>query len=195
MTKYIQFTLEMKFFLILISLYIFPNVSSNIYPIYKLIITSNLNYVNVTNLAYYINYSLNTKGVGIKFDYNSEINIIPYHLFNQIRKIIEIFIDGYLFIKDKDNNYKELLLIGYMDDIISFHFITENIGITIPNNVLFPLNISDIGRSTFTFLTKENQENIIIGKNLMDLMKIEFNNENDFIIRNDEFISKVNDEL
>ena len=195
MTKYIQFTLEMKFFLILISLYIFPNVSSNIYPIYKLIITSNLNYVNVTNLAYYINYSLNTKGVGIKFDYNSEINIIPYHLFNQIRKIIEIFIDGYLFIKDKDNNYKELLLIGYMDDIISFHFITENIGITIPNNVLFPLNISEIGRSTFTFLTKENQENIIIGKNLMDLMKIEFNNENDFIIRNDEFISKVNDEL
>ena len=194
MKKYIQFTLEMELFLI-ISLYIFPIVSSNIYPIYKLIITSNLNHVNVTNLRDYINYSLNTKGVGIKFDYNSEINIIPYHLFNQLRKIIVVYTDGYLFVKDKGNNYQELLLIGYIDNIISIHFITENIGITIPNNVLFPFNISDIGKSTFTFLTKENQENIIIGRNLMDLMKIEFNDINDFIIKNDEFISKVNDEL
>ena len=194
MKKYIQFTLEMELFLI-ISLYIFPIVSSNIYPIYKLIITSNLNHVNVTNLRDYINYSLNTKGVGIKFDYNSEINIIPYHLFNQLRKIIVVYTDGYLFVKDKENNYQELLLIGYIDNIISIHFITENIGITIPNNVLFPFNISDIGKSTFTFLTKENQENIIIGRNLMDLMKIEFNDINDFIIKNDEFISKVNDEL
>ena len=194
MKIYIQFTLEMELFLI-ISLYIFPIVSSNIYPIYKLIITSNLNHVNVTNLRDYINYSLNTKGVGIKFDYNSEINIIPYHLFNQLRKIIVVYTDGYLFVKDKENNYQELLLIGYIDNIISIHFITENIGITIPNNVLFPFNISDIGKSTFTFLTKENQENIIIGRNLMDLMKIEFNDLNDFIIKNDEFISKVNDEL
>ena len=194
MKIYIQFTLEMELFLI-ISLYIFPIVSSNIYPIYKLIITSNLNHVNVTNLRDYINYSLNTKGVGIKFDYNSEINIIPYHLFNQLRKIIVVYTDGYLFVKDKENNYQELLLIGYIDNIISIHFITENIGITIPNNVLFPFNISDIGKSTFTFLTKENQENIIIGRNLMDLMKIEFNDINDFIIKNDEFISKVNDEL
>ena len=194
MKKYIQFTLEMELFLI-ISLYIFPIVSSNIYPIYKLIITSNLNHVNVTNLRNYINYSLNTKGIGIKFDYNSEINIIPYHLFNQLRKIILIYTDGNLFVKDKGNNYQELLLIGYIDNIISFHFITENIGITIPNNVLFPFNISDIGKSTFTFLTKENQENIIIGKNLMDLMKIEFNDKNAFIIKNDEFISKVNDEI
>ena len=194
MKKYIQFTLEMELFLI-ISLYIFPIVSSNIYPIYKLIITSNINHVNVTNLRDYINYSLNTKGVGIKFDYNSEINIIPYHLFNQLRKIIVVYTDGYLFVKDKGNNYQELLLIGYIDNIISIHFITENIGITIPNNVLFPFNISDIGKSTFTFLTKENQENIIIGRNLMDLMKIEFNDTNDFIIKNDEFISKVNDEL
>ena len=194
MKKYIQFTLEMELFLI-ISLYIFPIVSSNIYPIYKLIITSNLNHVNVTNLRNYINYSLNTKGIGIKFDYNSEINIIPYHLFNQLRKIILIYTDGNLFVKDKGNNFQELLLIGYIDNIISFHFITENIGITIPNNVLFPFNISDIGKSTFTFLTKENQENIIIGKTLMDLMKIEFKDKNAFIIKNDEFISKVNDEI
>ena len=193
MTKYAQFTFEMKLFLIM-SLYIFPIISSNIYPIYKLIITSNLNHINVTTLQNYINYSLNTKGVGIKFDSNSDINIIPYHLFNQLKKIIEIYIDGYLFMRDKGNHYKELYLIGYMDNIISFHFITENVGITIPNNILFPFNISDIGKSSFAFLSQENQENIIIGKNLMDLMKIEFNNKNDFIIKNDEFISKVNDE-
>ena len=34
---------------------------------------------------------------------------------------------------------------------------------------------------------KENQDKIILGKDLIDLMKIEFINENDFIIHNKDF--------
>ena len=194
MSNYISFNSEIKLFL-LISLYIIPNISSNIYPIYKLILEPNLNYINSGDdyISYYFFYSLNTKGVGIIFNNNSEINSIPYHLFKQLVDIIDIYIDGYSFIKTNEKGYQELLLYGYLIEPISLHFITENIGITIPNDIFFQRNISYM--SNFTFLSKENQENIVIGKYLMDLMKIEFNNQNEFIINNKDFIYKMDEEL
>ena len=194
MSNYISFNSEIKLFL-LISLYIIPNISSNIYPIYKLILEPNLNYINSADdyISYNFFYSLNTKGVGIIFNNNSEINSIPYHLFKQLVDIIDIYIDGYSFIKTNEKGYQELLLYGYLIEPISLHFITENIGITIPNDIFFQRNISYM--SNFTFLSKENQENIVIGKYLMDLMKIEFNNQNEFIINNKDFIYKMDEEL
>ena len=194
MSNYISFNSEIKLFL-LISLYIIPNISSNIYPIYKLILEPNLNYINSADdyISYNFFYSLNTKGVGIIFNNNSEINSIPYHLFKQLVDIIDIYIDGYSFIKTNEKGYQELLLYGYLIEPISLHFITENIGITIPNDIFFQRNVSYM--SNFTFLSKENQENIVIGKYLMDLMKIEFNNQNEFIINNKDFIYKMDEEL
>ncbi len=194
MSNYISFNSEIKLFL-LISLYIIPNISSNIYPIYKLILEPNLNYIYSADdyISYNFFYSLNTKGVGIIFNNNSEINSIPYHLFKQLVDIIDIYIDGYSFIKTNEKGYQELLLYGYLIEPISLHFITENIGITIPNDIFFQRNVSYM--SNFTFLSKENQENIVIGKYLMDLMKIEFNNQNEFIINNKDFIYKMDEEL
>ena len=78
-----------------------------------------------------------------------------------------------------------------MNDIISFHFITDNIGITIPNDILFPKISDSIGRFTFCFLSKENQDNIIIGKTLIDLMKIQFLENNQFIINNKNFTTII----
>jgi len=194
MSNYISFNSEIKLFL-LISLYIIPNISSNIYPIYKLILEPNLNYIYSADdyISYNFFYSLNTKGVGIIFNNNSEINSIPYHLFKQLVDIIDIYIDGYSFIKINEKGYQELLLYGYLIEPISLHFITENIGITIPNDIFFQRNFSYM--SNFTFLSKENQENIVIGKYLMELMKIEFNNKNEFIINNKDFIYKMDEEL
>ena len=194
MSNYISFNSEIKIFL-LISLYIILNISSNIYPIYKLILEPNLNYINSADdyISYNFFYSLNTKGVGIIFNNNSEINSIPYHLFKQLVDIIDIYIDGYSFIKTNEKGYQELLLYGYLIEPISLHFITENIGITIPNDIFFQRNFSYM--SNFTFLSKENQENIVIGKYLMELMKIEFNNKNEFIINNKDFIYKMDEEL
>jgi hypothetical protein len=40
------------------------------------------------------------------------------------------------------------------------------------------------------FLTKENQEYIEFGKNLIDVMNIEFPDEKNFVIHNEEFIIK-----
>ena len=140
----------------------------------------------------YLYLSLNTKGVGIIFDYNSEINLIPYHLINQIKKYVEIFLlDGYTFLIEKGKDYQELVFFGYIFKTISFNFITENIGITFPNNILFPKAPNSIGQFSFAFLSKEDQDNIIIGKNLINLMELEFNEKNEFIINNKSFISSV----
>ena len=42
-------------------------------------------------------------------------------------------------------------------------------------------------------LSKEDQDKIIIGKDLMDLMQIEFVNDNKFFIHNKEFVIKIKD--
>ena len=177
--------------LLIISIYFSLIKSINIYALHNLIITSDINSKNMTSINY-LYFSINTKGVGIIFDYNSEINLIPYHLIKQIKKYVEIYLlDGYSFLKEKENEYQELVFYGYMFRIISFNFITDNIGITFPNNVLFPKDPNSIGQFSFAFLSKEDQDNIIIGRNLIDLMKIEFNDKNEFIINNSSFISLV----
>ena len=45
----------------------------------------------------------------------------------------------------------------------------------------------------FKFITKENQENIIIGKDLIEFMNIDFKDINNIII-NKKYISKLEDE-
>ena len=190
MSNYILLFFEFKLLLI-ISLYFSLIKPINIYALHNLILTSDINSNNMTSINY-LYFSLNTKGVGIIFDYNSEINLIPYHLIKQIKRYIEIYLlDGYSFLKEKENELQELKFFGYMFKIISFNFITANIGINIPNDVLFPKEPNVIEQFSFAFLTKEDQDNIIIGKNLIDLMKLEFNDKNEFIINNKSFISLV----
>ena len=54
----------------IIFIYISPISSSRVYPIYKFIITNNLNHTNISNinLKEYFHFSLNIKGVGEIFD-------------------------------------------------------------------------------------------------------------------------------
>jgi hypothetical protein len=40
-------------------------------------------------------------------------------------------------------------------------------------------------------LTRENQEYIVFGRDMIELMDVELINENDFIIHNTNFITKV----
>ena len=184
--------IEFEYKLLIIILLLFRFIESSIiYPVHNLIITTNLNHINFINENYFF-YSLNTKGIGIIFDYNSEINLIPYHLLKKIKKLVEIYLqDCYSFIRDKENNYQELYFFGYMNNDLSFHFITDQLGITFPNDILFPKFLDSIGKFSFCFLSKESQDNIIIGKNLMDLMEIKFLEKNEFIINNRSFTTLI----
>ena len=63
-------------------------------------------------------------------------------------------------------------------------------GISIPVKELLIFE-EDLQR--FKFLTKENQENIIIGKDLIELLNINFKDINNITI-NEKYISKIDDE-
>ena len=68
-------------------------------------------------------------------------------------------------------------------------------GITIPLKTLFYDNDEDEGMVYyFRFLTKKDQENIIIGKDLIDLMDITFIDDTNFIINNKSFVTNVKEE-
>ena len=178
----------------IIYIYISPIKSSTIYPIHKFIITNNLNHSNISNinLKEYFHISLDVKGVGVIFDNNSNMNLIPYHLFKQIKKILDLYSpDSNSYILNKENDYQEIVIFYFLNNIFSFNLILEKIGITFPNDVLFYRPKDEINKNYFIFLTKENQENIIFGKNLIDLMKIEFYNDEEFIINNNDFITHL----
>ena len=178
----------------LIYIYISPITSSTVYPIHKFIITNNLNHSNISNinLKEYFHISLDVKGVGVIFDNNSNMNLIPYHLFKQIKKILDLYSpDSNSYILNKENDYQEIVIFYFLNNIFSFNLILEKIGITFPNDVLFYRPKDEINKNYFIFLTKENQENIIFGKNLIDLMKIEFYNDEEFIINNNDFITHL----
>ena len=169
-------------------------ISTNIYPIYKLIITPNLNDINIEeDFTDYYHYNINTRGMGIIFDYNSEINIMPYNLLLHIKLAMTWLLeDSYTFLIPSESvqNYKELVLYGDFQSLdVGYHLITEKMGITIPYNLLF--NKTSVDKFQCIFLSDEDNK-IVFGKYLMDLMKIEFVNDT-FIIHNKDFISDVKD--
>ena len=193
MSKKIQLKLNITL-IYLIFIYISPISSSRVYPIHKFIITNDLNHSNISNinLKEYFHFSLDVKGVGIIFEKSSNVSLIPYHLFKQIKKILDVYSsDSNSYILDKENDYKEIIIFYFLNNNFSFNLILEKIGITFPNDVLFYRPKDEINKNYFIFLTKENQENIIFGKNLIDLMKIEFDNDEDFIINNNDFVTHL----
>ena len=73
------------------------------------------------------------------------------------------------------------------------HFILENSGISIPFKYFY-VNKNIDQSYGIVFKTRENQEYIEFGKDLINAMNIEFKDEKNFVINNKEFITKIDDE-
>ena len=89
--------------------------------------------------------------------------------------------------KNKDG-YNELIINYYYGGIESLHFIFENIGISIP---IIELLIDKEQTKSFKFLSKEDQDNIIIGRELIELIGVDIKEKGYFIINNEKYISKI----
>ena len=165
--------------------------NQTIFPLKKIILTDDLNKFGLTNN---IRLDLEPIGCGITFNNNSNISLIPFNLFSTIYFFYKGFEDVMSVIKkDKDGN-QELIVYANLDyGFETFHFIFENFGISIPLKY-FLIEKDEEQKYGIRFLTNENQEYISFGKDLIELMDIEFVDNNNFIIHNDEFISKM-DEL
>ena len=173
----------------------------------KLIIFFFLNIGNILNIAYYEVFSIimndnitrmdrtshkfSPKGILLTFDPYSNVSSIPPQIEFEIKNGFYTVIEGSdPYEKDIGNGYQALITHIYIDYCFpAINFILAEQAITIPSKYLF----KNKGYFEFIFLIKEDQDKIIIGKDLMDLMRIEFVNDKDFFIHNKEFVIKIKD--
>ena len=165
---------------------------TQIIPLYKLLIVGDINKLKEKEKY---NIFIKPKGVGIIFNKTSEISIMPEQLFYEITKYYKVVYDLIDKVETTKNGYSLYLIIECLRPDETIHFILKDMGITIPLRTLFYDNDEDEGMVYyFRFLTKKDQENIIIGKDLIDLMDITFIDNTNFIINNKSFITNVKEE-
>ena len=171
------------------------DISSAI-PVYRIMLTSDINNLDIKP---YLNWEIGSKGYGIVFNKTSEKSYVPIALFERIQIFYQIYDEILQQTHLYKNGTRELIVYanlerGYED----IHFALEFIGISIPLEYLFvekednsKFKLKDRKKYGLRFLTRENQEFIVFGKDMIELMDIELINENDFIIHNTNFITKV----
>ena len=173
----------------------FSTIYSTIFPVQKIILTDDRNNLNFLK---HEKEEMMSIGYGLLFNDTLNISLIPMQLFNNIIKSFKT--KSSHIVKIHPNKTEELFL--YTDDysdLLTFHFILENIGITIPFEHLFLFTgihqIDDETQKMYSYRFKSvaNQENIIIGRDLIEIMGIEFENERNLVITNKEFVSILND--
>ena len=154
--------------------------------IYKIIIANDMN--DIKNHK----YSFKTKGIKLIFDPNSSINVMPINIETEYSEnCFKVTSEDKIpYIVPIDNGYLKLKSI--FSDKFAFpavNLILKNYGITFSTNYLFKKTDNKVYE--FLFLLHKDAENLIIGKDLIELMDINF--ENGVEIRNKDFVIKLND--
>ena len=173
---------------------LFSKISS-IFPLYKLVIAGNINNFKLNKV--YKDFSYEAKGIGIMFNNDSDISLMPMQLFHDIYKFYEIADDGLLYkIEALPNGLSQYFIFESNRPFEIIHLILEDSGITFPLKYLFfDKEEEEDFVYFFRFLSTEEQENIIIGKDLIELMNITFIDNNNFVINNKDFISKIEEDF
>ena len=186
--------IEILLFIIIIIVSFSLSQISSVIPLHKIILTEDISHLEINNL---FNLRLKIKGNGIIFDNNSDINVMPMNIFLELYTFYrDRYIDDTIAkIEKSSDEYNEFVMVSSLSRFETIHFILNDIGITMPLNELFvPKNITE-HKYSFRFLGKEDQENIIFGKDLIKLMDIDFrDNDNNFVINNKTCISNVKEE-
>ena len=166
--------------------------SSHIFPIKKIILTNNIKNMCGDKT---IVWTLESNGYGIKFNEESDISLIPYNLFEDIQKFYEADEQISLLVKKYENGTEEIIIDAYFDNENgeTTHFILENLGISIPFKYFY-IKTKIEQNYKLVFKSNKNQEYIEFGKDLLDVMNIEFKNEKNFVINNKEFVTIIDED-
>ena len=166
---------------------------SSLISLYKIFLSENITHLEIIN-----NYNINldSKGVALIFDNSSDINLIPMNIFNQIYNFYySTYDDIKVYINHLPNGYNEFEIISNLNRYESIHFILKEFGISFPLHEFFVTKNEIRHQYILRFLSKESQENIIFGKDLIQSMNISFlDNSDNFFINNREFILTINDD-
>ena len=173
-------------FIILLTLLIKKVILYPIFQVHRIIMNDNITDMEKTS------YQFSHKGMILTFDPSLNYSLIPIQIENEIKNGFYTIVEySEPYEKDMGNGFQAL--ITHIYDPICFsaiNFILDDKGIRIPKEYFF--RKKDVYE--FIFLMKENQDKIIFGKDLIDLMEIEFiNNNNDFIIHNKDFVINLID--
>ena len=156
--------------------------------IFKIILSNDINNLDSHS------YKFNTKGARLVINPDSQFSIMPIQLATIIEKGFNTYYNSiYDSLHENGNGYYNLKTpIFFEENFPSINIILKKYGIFIPNKYFF--EAKEVYYD-FIFLISLNMENgdIIIGKDLIDLMQIEIINENEFKINNEEFKIKLND--
>ncbi len=158
-------------------------ISYPLYEVHRIIMNDNLSDMEKSSYQFF------HKGMILTFDPSLNYSLIPLQIENEIK-------NGFYTIVEFSEPYeKEIgnglqVLITHIFNPVCFpavNFILDDRAIKIPTEFLFKKK--DVYE--FVFLMKENQDKIVFGKDLIDLMNIEFIN-NGFVIHNKTFEYMIN---
>ena len=188
---YFSFTSPTILILLIQTIFISSQISHNL-PLYKLVITHDINKFKLDDK--FKDFYFEPKGVRIIFDKNSDISLMPMQIFYEIYKFYEVAHDELIYKIEIIKGISQYLIIDSLKPYETIHFIFEDFGITIPYNELF-FDKKDEEEDGFVyyfrFYSNKEQENIIIGKDLIELMNITFIDDNNLVINNKKYISKI----
>ena len=178
-----------------VSLFILLNIIkysfSYIFPIKKVIFSNDINKL-YSRSSIQVNFE--SKGYGLLFNPNSNISFIPYHLFNDIKSYF--YSDEQIdhSVKYYEDGKQEMIIDANIEgnNFETIHFIFEKFGISIPLEY-FLIKKEKKQHYGMRFFSKENQEYIEFGKDLIDIMNLEFNDEKNFVIHNNIFYTKIDE--
>ena len=176
-------------FILIINFISILNQISSIFPIKKILLSQELSNLELVSN---IKLELGTKGYGLLFNNNSNISLIPYYLFDQIVTHYRSFEDVIVGPINTQDEYQELIIYAYIKDYEYLHFILENMDISIPLKY-YLTEKEETQKYGMRFISRKDQEYIVFGKDLIDIMEIEFEGQNNFTIHNSEFISTFGD--
>ena len=162
---------------------------SNIFPVKKIKFTNDIYNLGSPKT---IQWNFESSGYGIIFNDKINISLIPYNLFLDIYNYFSGDEQVGLLIKKYEDGTEEMLINTYIEgeNYETTHFILEKTGIKIPVKYFLIEKKEEHELYGMGFLTKENQEYIEFGKNIIDAMNIEFPDEKNFVIHNEDFIIK-----
>ena len=173
-----------KILLTLLITFVFHEIISYpLYEVHRIIMNDNLSDMEKSSYQFF------HKGMILTFDPSLNYSLIPLQIENEIK-------NGFYTIVEFSEPYeKEIgnglqVLITHIFNPVCFpavNFILDDRAIKIPTEFLFKKK--DVYE--FVFLMKENQDKIVFGKDLIDLMNIEFIN-NGFVIHNKTFEYMIN---
>ena len=172
-----------KIFIIFLNIEYILNIP--LYEVFNIIMNDNITEMHKTS------HKFSPKGLLLTFDPYSNISSIPPQIEFEIKNGFYTVVEGSEpYEKDLGNGYQALITHIFIDYCFpAINFVLADQAITIPKKYLFKQK----GYYEFVFLIKEDQDKIVIGKDLMDLMQIEFVNDNEFFIHNKEFVIKIKD--